>query len=89
LLKDDLVSALDTELKANPSAYASNPVFSEFFSRGGSPVKKERAPSTSLGEAGEARPQRRRRTIVKPKEEPDSPYVILFTYAPMYLRAHC
>jgi hypothetical protein len=68
------VSALSSELQANPATYASNPVFGEFYNRGGSPVKKERGVSVPLNDTGDAKPTRRRRTIAKTKEEePDSP----------------
>jgi hypothetical protein len=74
LLKEDLVAALSTELQAHPSTYSSQKVFSEFYNRGGSPIKKERGISVPLNDTGDAKPVRRRRTIAKTKEEePDSP----------------
>jgi hypothetical protein len=86
MLKDDLVSALDDKLRANPSAYVGNPVFNEFYQRGGSPVKKERHVASTMTVDGEAKPQRKRRQTLKVKEELDSPYVALFTCAPLALR---
>jgi hypothetical protein len=85
MLKDDIVSALDEKLRANASTYSSNPVFREFYDRTGSPVKKERQVSTTLGADGEVKPQRRRRQTIKAKDEIGSPYVThpsrLFTFA--------
>jgi hypothetical protein len=68
------VSALSSELQAND--YSSNPIFGEFYNRGGSPVKKERGVSVPLNDTGDAKPTRRRRTIqraITKEEEPDSP----------------
>jgi hypothetical protein len=76
LLKDDLVSALSSTLQDNPSTYSSNPVFTEFYNRGGSPVKKERGISVPLNDAADVKPTRRRRTMqraITKEEEPDSP----------------
>jgi hypothetical protein len=71
MLKDDLVAALDEKLRAESSRFAGNPVFSEFYKRGGSPVKKPRTVSSSIPDAdGEAKTARRRKTIVaKVKDE--------------------
>jgi hypothetical protein len=73
LLKDDLVSALDDKLRADASKFAGNPIFSEFYKRGGSPVKKNRTVSSSIPDAdGEPKTARRRKTIVsKVKDEVD------------------
>lgn len=64
LLKDDLVTAVEEELEANETSYAKDPLFSEFYGRSGSPVKRERAsPSDAL-----AVTKSRRRTLVKAQE---------------------
>jgi hypothetical protein len=74
MLKDDLVSALDDKLRADATKFAGNPVFSEFYKRGGSPVKKNRIVSSSIPDAdGETKTARRRKTIVsRVKDELDS-----------------
>ena len=72
MLKDDIVAALDEKLRAESSKFAGNPVFSEFYKRGGSPVKKPRqVSSASIPDAdGEVKTARRRKTIVaKVKDE--------------------
>lgn len=62
LLKDDLVAALEETLEANESTYAKQPVFSDFYGRSGSPVKRERSsPSDALA----VTKTRRRQTMTK------------------------
>lgn len=41
LLKDDLVLALEGHLNRNETTYAKHPDFTSYYSRGGSPVKRE------------------------------------------------
>ncbi|KAH6629652.1 hypothetical protein C7974DRAFT_454494 [Boeremia exigua] len=41
LLKDDLVLALEGHLNSNETTYAKHPNFKDYYSRGGSPVKRE------------------------------------------------
>jgi hypothetical protein len=75
MLKDEIVTALDDKLRAESSQFAGNPVFAEFYKRGGSPVKKPRGALSSMPDAdGEAnKTARRRKTIVaKVKDELDS-----------------
>lgn len=75
MLKDEIVAALDDKLRAESSQFAGNPVFAEFYKRGGSPVKKPRNVSSTIPNAdGEAnKTARRRKTIVaKVKDELDS-----------------
>lgn len=61
LLKDDLVLALEDHLDSNESTYAKHPDFIKYYSRGGSPVKREQSsPEPFLSKIGT-----RRRTIVK------------------------
>ncbi|TID26791.1 Cupin RmlC-type [Venturia nashicola] len=74
LLKDDLVSSISEHLSNNPSN-ASNPIFSGFYARGGSPVKRDRGISVPLKEEGGLSVARRRRTITRTstKEEESSP----------------
>ncbi|KAL5384898.1 hypothetical protein DPSP01_005003 [Paraphaeosphaeria sporulosa] len=43
LLKDDLVAALEETLEANETTFAKQRAFSEFYGRGGSPIKRERS----------------------------------------------
>lgn len=73
MLKEDLVSELETTLRANSSTLGSDPAFKEFYARGGSPTKKERTVSTTVTSDGEVKPARQRRKTVK-KEDLDSPY---------------
>ncbi|KIW09017.1 hypothetical protein, variant [Verruconis gallopava] len=42
MLKDDLVTALDEKLRADSSKFAGNPIFAEFYKRGGSPTARRR-----------------------------------------------
>jgi hypothetical protein len=72
MLKEDLVSQLETTLRANSTTLGSDPAFKEFYARGGSPMKKERATSTTVTSDGEAKPVRRRKTVKK--EELESAY---------------
>lgn len=71
MLKDDLVSALDDKLRADAPKFAGNPIFSEFYKRGGSPVKRPRTVSSSIpGADGDPKTARRRKTITaKVKDE--------------------
>lgn len=72
MLKEDLVSQLETTLRANSTTLGSDPNFKEFYARGGSPMKKERTTSTTVTSDGEPKPVRRRKTLKK--EELDSAY---------------
>ncbi|KAF2842609.1 hypothetical protein M501DRAFT_924955 [Patellaria atrata CBS 101060] len=65
LLKDELVSVLDEHLRANSSSLSSNAAFNDFY-RTASPVKKERAASTT---SGPDVPKKRRTTKVKDEIE--------------------
>jgi hypothetical protein len=47
-LKDDLVAALEETLEANESTFAKQRVFSDFYSRGSSPIKRERSSPDAL-----------------------------------------
>jgi hypothetical protein len=42
LLKDDLVELLQEHLDTNDAKYARNPLFSEYYGRSSSPLKRER-----------------------------------------------
>jgi hypothetical protein len=72
LLKDDLVGALDTYLKAHSSRLAGDKFFAEYYDRSGSPVKKaaRTADDTKDDKAKDKEPKRRK-TVVK--AEPSSP----------------
>lgn len=74
LLKDDLVTSISEELSNNPSN-ASNPIFSGFYARGGSPAKRDRGISVPLKDEGGMSVARRRRTVMRTstKEEESSP----------------
>ncbi|KAF2402071.1 hypothetical protein EJ06DRAFT_373116 [Trichodelitschia bisporula] len=73
LLKDDLVLALDKHLRGHASTLSTNPIFSDYYGRSGSPTK--RAPSVALSAitGAEADKPRRRRTL-KVKEELDNAF---------------
>ena len=73
MLKEELVTKLETFLRSNSSTLSSDPAFKEFYARGGSPTKKERTASTTVTSDGEVKPQKRRKTVKK--EELDSTYV--------------
>jgi len=70
MLKEDLVTQLETTLRANSSTFGSEPSFKEFYARGGSPTKKEK--SATATSDGEAKPKPRRKTVKK--EELESAY---------------
>jgi hypothetical protein len=75
MLKDDVVTALDTHLRAN-SALSSDKFFAEFYDRSGSPVKKSRTSEDAKDDKAvvvKDKEPRRRKTVVK--AEPSSPYV--------------
>ncbi|KAE9993486.1 hypothetical protein EG327_004740 [Venturia inaequalis] len=74
LLKDDLVTSISEHLSNNPSN-ASNPIFSGFYARGGSPLKRDRGISVPVKDEGGMSVARRRRTITRTstKEEESSP----------------
>jgi hypothetical protein len=69
LLKDDLVSALDTHLKAHSSRLSGDKFFAEYYDRSGSPVKK--ASRTTDDDKAKDKEPKRRKTVVK--AEPSSP----------------
>ncbi|KAL1608553.1 hypothetical protein SLS60_003495 [Paraconiothyrium brasiliense] len=48
LLKDDLVAALEETLEANETTFAKQRAFSEYYGRGGSPIKRERSSPDAL-----------------------------------------
>lgn len=70
LLKDDLVGALDTYLKAHSSRLGGDKFFAEYYDRSGSPVKKA-ARSSEDTKDDKAKEPKRRKTVVK--AEPSSP----------------
>jgi hypothetical protein len=76
MLKEDLVTKLETTLRSNSSTLSNDPAFKEFYARGGSPTKKERTASATVTSDGEAKPRQRRKTVKK--EELDSTYVYHF-----------
>lgn len=61
LLKDDLVLLLEDHLNNNETTYAKHPDFRDYYSRGGSPVKRERSSPEPLSTIKPTR----RRTLVK------------------------
>jgi hypothetical protein len=67
MLKEDLVTALDTHLRAHSAKFADDKSFTEFYERSGSPVKKGRP----TADGGETKAPRRR--TLAPKPEPGSP----------------
>lgn len=60
-LKDDLVLLLEEHLNNNETTFAKHPDFREYYSRGGSPVKRERSSPDALTTVKTTR----RRTLVK------------------------
>ncbi|QDS70721.1 hypothetical protein FKW77_002799 [Venturia effusa] len=75
LLKDDLVYSISERLQNDPAQYSSNPIFSGYYARNASPVKRERGVSIPLNDNGGLSVTRRRRTLVRAttKEEESSP----------------
>ncbi|KAF2187904.1 hypothetical protein K469DRAFT_568132 [Zopfia rhizophila CBS 207.26] len=72
LLKDDLVEALQDRLEANETTYGKQSVFSEFYKRTGSPVKRER-PSPSEGGVIAVTKTRRRQTKLLDNADSEEP----------------
>ena len=72
MLKEELVTELNTTLRQNETKYGSDPAFTEFYARTGSPIKKEKGAPTDKSDA-EKQPRKRRQTL-KVKEELDSLY---------------
>jgi hypothetical protein len=69
MLKDELVGVLETTLKNDAAKLSSNPVFSEYYDRRGSPIKK----SSEDAAEPSAKEKRVRRRTTKVKEELESP----------------
>ncbi|KAF2998972.1 hypothetical protein E8E13_007323 [Curvularia kusanoi] len=61
LLKDDLVLALEDHLNSNETTYAKHPDFVNYYSRGGSPVKREQTSPEPFSTVKSTR----RRTLVR------------------------
>ncbi|KAJ8115967.1 hypothetical protein OPT61_g2500 [Boeremia exigua] len=66
LLKDDLVLALEDHLNNNETTYAKHPNFKDYYTRGGSPVKREYSSPEPLSTV---KPTRRRTLVKTPSEE--------------------
>lgn len=76
MLKDDLVTALDTHLRANSAKLSADKLFTEYYERSGSPAKKGRPTedgkdSKDSKDVKEKEPKRRK--TVAAKQEPSSP----------------
>jgi len=67
LLKDDLVDLLSAHLNAHETTYAKNPEFRDYYSRAGSPLKRDRS---SPSDAATLTRSRRRTLVREPSEEP-------------------
>jgi len=66
-LKDDLVDLLSAHLNAHETTYAKNPEFRDYYSRAGSPLKRDRS---SPSDAATLTRSRRRTLVREPSEEP-------------------
>jgi hypothetical protein len=73
LLKDELVSALETQLQRNATTLSRDSAFGDYYGRARSPTKRERGDTAPPPDA--TVPQSRRRTTsAKVKEELDALY---------------
>ncbi|KAF1968158.1 hypothetical protein BU23DRAFT_602452 [Bimuria novae-zelandiae CBS 107.79] len=68
LLKDDLVAALEETLEANETIFAKQRAFSEYYNRGGSPIKRERSSPEVMTVT---KTRTRRQTLNKTSEPPE------------------
>ncbi|OCK77623.1 hypothetical protein K432DRAFT_445208 [Lepidopterella palustris CBS 459.81] len=73
LLKDDLISALETHFQQNESTLGKQAAFSEFYRRTGSPVKRERQSPTESGAMTVSKTRRRQTRLAEEAESQEEP----------------